>query len=175
MRKACRQSVQRGYDVSEKDLTRIHVSLILTLMRKTRQVTPVRETRQGVCQLETDMNTLMRKTRQVFQRRHDANERDQTRSDSLKLTLMRQTRRKCFSVSMTPNRNMYIKFGRKNGVKLFWYLISFTKFYRNFQTNCYLFVIQGRKHCFKQITYWSLLFDTFLYFEKRRGSCLCCM
>ena len=28
---------------------------------------------------------------------------------------------------------------------------------------------------FKQITHWSLLFDTFLYFEKRRGSCLCCM
>ena len=26
-----------------------------------------------------------------------------------------------------------------------------------------------------KITYWSLLFDTFLYFEKRRGSCLCCM
>ena len=30
---------------------------------------------------------------------------------------------------------MYIKFGRKNGMKLFWYLISFTKFYQNFQTN----------------------------------------
>ena len=27
-------------------------------------------------------------------------------------------------------------------MKLFWYLISFTKFYRNFQTNCYPFVIQ---------------------------------
>ena len=25
------------------------------------------------------------------------------------------------------------------------------------------------------ITYWSFLFDTFLYFEKRRGSCLCCI
>ena len=23
--------------------------------------------------------------------------------------------------------------------------------------------------------YWSLLFNTFLYFDKRRGSCLCCM
>ena len=28
---------------------------------------------------------------------------------------------------------------------------------------------------FKLITYRSLLFDTFLYLEKRRGSCLCCM
>ena len=37
------------------------------------------------------------------------------------------------------------------------------------------FVIQGKKTLFKQITYWSLLFDTFLYFEKRRGTCLCCM
>ena len=35
---------------------------------------------------------------------------------------------------------MSIKFGEKNGLKLVWYLISFTKFYRNFQTNCYLFV-----------------------------------
>ena len=41
-----------------------------------------------------------------------------------------------------------IRFGRKNGMKLFWYLISFTKFYRNFQTNCYLFVIQGKKTLF---------------------------
>ena len=41
--------------------------------------------------------------------------------------------------------NMYIKFGRKYGMKLFWYQISFMKFYRNFQTNCYLFVIQGKK------------------------------
>ena len=32
---------------------------------------------------------------------------------------------------------MSIKFGRKNGMKLFRYLISFTKFYRNFQTNLY--------------------------------------
>ena len=29
-----------------------------------------------------------------------------------------------------------------------WYLISFMKFYRNFQTNCYLFVIQGKKTLF---------------------------
>ena len=28
------------------------------------------------------------------------------------------------------------------------YLINFTKFYRNFQTICYLFVIKERKHCF---------------------------
>ena len=27
---------------------------------------------------------------------------------------------------------MYIKFGRKDGMKLFWYLMSFMKFYRNF-------------------------------------------
>ena len=40
------------------------------------------------------------------------------------------------------------QFGRKNGMKLFSYLISFTKFYRNFQTNCYLFVIQGKKTLF---------------------------
>ena len=26
-----------------------------------------------------------------------------------------------------------------------------------------------------RLHYWSLLFDTFLYIEKRRGSCLCCM
>ena len=32
-----------------------------------------------------------------------------------------------------------------------------------------------KTHCFKQITYWSLLFDTFLYFEKGRGSCLRCV
>ena len=36
---------------------------------------------------------------------------------------------------------MFIKFGRTNGMKLFWYLISFMKFYRKFQTNCNLFVI----------------------------------
>ena len=30
---------------------------------------------------------------------------------------------------------MSIKFGRKNGMKLFWYLITFTKFYRNFRIN----------------------------------------
>ena len=41
-----------------------------------------------------------------------------------------------------------IKFGRKNGMKLVWYLINFTKFYRNFQTNCYVFVIQGKKTLF---------------------------
>ena len=41
---------------------------------------------------------------------------------------------------------MYIKSGRKNGMNLFWYLISFTKFYWNFQINCYLFVIQGKKN-----------------------------
>ena len=29
-----------------------------------------------------------------------------------------------------------------------WYLISFTKFYRNFETNCYLFVMQGKKILF---------------------------
>ena len=34
---------------------------------------------------------------------------------------------------------MYIKLGRKNEMKLFWYVISCTKFYKNFQTNCYLF------------------------------------
>ena len=33
---------------------------------------------------------------------------------------------------------MSIKFGKKNGMKLVWYLINFTKFYRNFKTNCYL-------------------------------------
>ena len=37
---------------------------------------------------------------------------------------------------------------RKNGMKLVWYLKSFMKFYRNFQTNCYLFVIQGKKTLF---------------------------
>ena len=30
-------------------------------------------------------------------------------------------------------------------MKLIWYLISFMKFYRNFQTNYYPFVIQGKK------------------------------
>ena len=29
-------------------------------------------------------------------------------------------------------------------MKLVWCLISFTKFYRNFETNCYLFVIQEK-------------------------------
>ena len=37
---------------------------------------------------------------------------------------------------------------KRNGMKLFWYLISFTKCYRNFQTNCYPFVIQGKKTLF---------------------------
>ena len=37
------------------------------------------------------------------------------------------------------------KFGRENGIELFWYLVSFMKFYRNFPTNCYSFVIQGKK------------------------------
>ena len=37
---------------------------------------------------------------------------------------------------------------KKNGMKLVWYLINFTKFYRNFETNCYLFVIQGKKTLF---------------------------
>ena len=33
----------------------------------------------------------------------------------------------------------------------------------------------ARKHCFRQTTYWPHVFDTSLYSEKRRGSCLCCM
>ena len=41
-----------------------------------------------------------------------------------------------------------IKFGRKNGMKLFWYIISSTKPFQNFQTNCYLFLIQGKKTLF---------------------------
>ena len=45
-------------------------------------------------------------------------------------------------------KHVYIKFCRKNGMKLFWYLISFTKFSRNFQTNCSLFVIQGKETLF---------------------------
>ena len=44
--------------------------------------------------------------------------------------------------------NMSIKFGKKNGMKLVWYLINFMKFYRNFQTNCYPFVLQGKKTLF---------------------------
>ena len=36
--------------------------------------------------------------------------------------------------------NMSIKFGKKNGMKLVWYLINFTKFYRNLETNCCLSV-----------------------------------
>ena len=30
---------------------------------------------------------------------------------------------------------MYTNYGRKNGIKLFWYLLSFMKLYRNFQTH----------------------------------------
>ena len=45
-------------------------------------------------------------------------------------------------------KHVYIKFCRKNGTKLFWYLISVMKFYRSFQTNCYLFVTQGKKTLF---------------------------
>ena len=37
---------------------------------------------------------------------------------------------------------------QKNGMKLFWYLISFMKFYQNFEINCYPFVIQGKKTLF---------------------------
>ena len=48
---------------------------------------------------------------------------------------------------------------------------KFMKFYQGFRANCYPFVTQGRK---TQITYWSLISDTFIYFEKR-GSCLCCV
>ena len=65
---------------------------------------------------------------------------------------------------------------QKNGMKLVSYLISFMKFYPNFQTNCYLFVIQGKKKLLKiDYTYWSPLFDTSLYFEKGRGPvCVAC-
>ena len=43
---------------------------------------------------------------------------------------------------------LLFKIGSKNGIKLFWYLISFMKFYQNFQKNCYPFVIQGKKTLF---------------------------
>ena len=49
------------------------------------------------------------------------------------------------------------------------------KFYRNFQTNCYPFVKQGKKTLFSIVTYyWSLLFDTFLYFEEEAPVCVAC-
>ena len=70
---------------------------------------------------------------------------------------------------------------KKNGMKLVWYLINFTKFYRNFQTNCGVFLVfffcNTRKEntvLNRLHTYRSLLFDTFLCFEKGRGSCLRC-
>ena len=41
--------------------------------------------------------------------------------------------------------NTYIKYGRKNGMELSQYRISFMRFYQSFQTYCYHFVWQGKK------------------------------
>ena len=43
---------------------------------------------------------------------------------------------------------MYTKFARKNGMKLFWYPISFMKFYENSLTNHYPFLIKGKNILF---------------------------
>ena len=70
---------------------------------------------------------------------------------------------------------MYFKFGRKNGMKLFWYLISFMKFYRNFQTNCYLFVIQGKKTVLNRLHIGhSYLTHSFILRKEEAYVCVAC-
>ena len=70
---------------------------------------------------------------------------------------------------------MYIKSGRKNGMKLFRYLIRFTKFYRNFQTNCYLFVIQGKKTLLNRLHIGhSYLTHSFILRKEEAPVCVAC-
>ena len=51
-------------------------------------------------------------------------------------------------LDLKPLTAKYVYQILQNGMKLVWHLIGFMKFYRNFQTNCYLFVIQGKKTLF---------------------------
>ena len=69
---------------------------------------------------------------------------------------------------------IHIKFCRKNGMKL---LVSnnFREILPKLPDKLLTFCNTRKEDSFKQIAYWSLLFDTFLYFEKRRASCVCCM
>ena len=70
---------------------------------------------------------------------------------------------------------MSIKFGEKNGMKLVWYLISFTKFYRNFQTNCCLFVIQGNKTVLNRLHIGhSYLTHSFILRKEEAPVCVAC-
>ena len=45
---------------------------------------------------------------------------------------------------LNPLPNIYTKFGRKNGMDLLEYPVSFMRFYQSFQTNFYCFVIQRK-------------------------------
>ena len=71
---------------------------------------------------------------------------------------------------------MYIEFDRNNGMKRFWHLISFTKFFRNFQTNCYLFcntrkenTVLNRLH-----TGHSYLTHSFILRKEEAPVCVAC-
>ena len=71
---------------------------------------------------------------------------------------------------------MSITSGRKNGMKLVWYLISNMKFYRNFQTNCYLFVIQGKQTLvFNRLHFGhSCLTHSFILRKEEAPVCVAC-
>ena len=60
-------------------------------------------------------------------------------------------------------------------MKLFWYLISFTKFYWSFQTNCYRFVIQGKKTLLNRLHIgYSYLTHSFILRKEEVPVCVEC-
>ena len=70
---------------------------------------------------------------------------------------------------------MYIKFGTKNGMKLFRHLISFMKFFQNFQTNCYPFVIKGKKTILNRLHIGHSYLTHFFILRKEEASvCVAC-
>ena len=62
--------------------------------------------------------------------------------------------------------NTYIKSGRKNGMKLSFYPIVSLDFTKTIWRTVIILWDNERRYSSKQITYWSLLFGTFLYYEK---------
>ena len=70
---------------------------------------------------------------------------------------------------------MSIKFGRKNGMKLFWYLISFTKFYRNFQTNLYFCNTRKENTVLNRLHIGhSYLTNSFVFRREEAPVCVAC-
>ena len=71
---------------------------------------------------------------------------------------------------------MSIKFGNKNGMKLVWYLINFTKFYRNCQTNCYLFCNTRKENTVLNRLHigHSYLTHSFIFRKEEAPVCVAC-